>query len=71
MDSLYEQAQGEIDEASRLDIYRQIQELWARDLPTLDLTQKPQVALSLNNVQGVAIDALGLLHYDALTKRGG
>jgi len=71
MTELYEEAMQETDESIRLDLYRQIQELWAREFPTLDLTQEPRVAVSLPNVQDVSIDAMGLMHYDKLTKSGG
>ena len=66
----YEEALAETDEIKRLDLYRQIQELWAREFPTLDLTQESRGAISLPNVQGIMIDAMGLLHYDSLTKTG-
>ncbi|MGB3717512.1 MAG: ABC transporter substrate-binding protein, partial [Candidatus Promineifilaceae bacterium] len=71
MDALYEAAIEETDAVARQEIYRQIQELWAREYPTLDLTQEPRVALSLPNVSGVVIDAMGLLHFDRLEKSGG
>ena len=45
-----------------------IQQLWAEELPTLDITQEPRRALSLAKVDDVAIDALGLLHYEQLFK---
>ena len=70
MEVLYEEAMAETDEIKRLDLYRQIQELWAREFPTLDLTQESRGAISLPNVQGIMIDAMGLLHYDSLTKTG-
>ncbi len=68
MGALYEEAMQETDESKRLDLYRQIQELWAREFPTLDLTQEPRVAISLPNVQNIAIDAMGLLHYEVVSK---
>jgi peptide/nickel transport system substrate-binding protein len=71
MDSLYKRAIEEVDEGQRLVIYAQIQELWARELPTLDLTQEPRAAVSLAGVDGVWTDAMGLLHYDLLSKNGG
>jgi peptide/nickel transport system substrate-binding protein len=71
MDALLEQAREQTDTAARLEIYGQIQELWAREFPTLDLTQEPRVAFSLPKVQDVFIDAMGLLHYNRLTKTGG
>ncbi|MFZ0549118.1 MAG: ABC transporter substrate-binding protein [Candidatus Promineifilaceae bacterium] len=68
MDALLESARAETDTAARLEIYRQIQELWAREYPTLDLTEEPRYLLSADDVQNVTIDAMGLLHYDLLTK---
>lgn len=68
MEELREQALAETDPAARLEIYTQIQELWAREYPTLDLTQEPRFAVSKLNVNGFAVDAMGLLHYDLLTK---
>ena len=70
MDDLVQAAQEEIDPAVRKDIYAQIQELWANELPTLDISQEPRRALSLTKVDGVGIDALGMLHYELLTKSG-
>ncbi len=71
MDDLVQAAREEIDPALRKDIYAQIQELWANELPTLDISQEPRRALSLTKVDGVGIDALGMLHYELLTKNGG
>ncbi len=68
MDGLVAAAQAEADTAVRLELYAQIQQVWAEELPTLDLTQEPRRLLSLAKVGGVRIDALGLLHYDQLTK---
>ena len=70
MSQLLEQALLETDLEARLAIYAQMQELWATELPTLDLTQQPRYAVSLANVDGVVIDAMGLLHYDSLSKSG-
>jgi peptide/nickel transport system substrate-binding protein len=68
MEELYEEAMAETDEERRLELYGQIQELWAREFPTIDLTQEPRAAISLPGVQNVIIDAMGLLHYDVLVK---
>lgn len=68
MDRLVQAAQEETDTAARLQLFAQIQELWADELPTLDITQEPRYALSLTKVSGVQADALGLLHYELLTK---
>jgi peptide/nickel transport system substrate-binding protein len=71
MDKLLEEANEELDTAVRQQQYGQIQELWATELPTLELTQEIRFATSLPNVENVRIDALGLLHYEVLTKSGG
>ncbi len=71
MEALYQEAMEEVDLGQRLELYAQIQELWARELPTLDLTQEPRPAISVPGVDGVWADAMGLLHYDLLSKRGG
>jgi peptide/nickel transport system substrate-binding protein len=71
MDAFIEAADGEIDPAARLAIYGDIQQLWAQDFPTLDLLQEPRIAVSLNRVNNVQIDAMGLLHYEVLNKGGG
>lgn len=70
MTELVAQARAELDDAARLALYGQIQQLWATDLPTLDITQTPRHAISLSGVDNVAIDALGMLHYELLTKGG-
>lgn len=70
MTALATSAQEELDDAGREDLYRQLQTLWADELPTLDLTQEPRWALSLPTVGNVQIDAMGLLHYELLTKEG-
>ncbi|MFN2187163.1 MAG: ABC transporter substrate-binding protein, partial [Candidatus Promineifilaceae bacterium] len=71
MQSLYEAALVENDSDARQQIYREMQELWAQEFPTLDLTQEFYAAISQPNVTGVAIDAMGLLHYGELEKNAG
>ena len=46
MTTLLEEALKEVDESRRLELYRQIQELWAEEYPTLDLTQESRFAVS-------------------------
>jgi len=71
MTKLVTQAREELNPAVRQALYEQIQQLWAEELPTLELTQEQRFALSLTNVDDVRIDALGLLHYEVLTKGRG
>ena len=68
MATLLTEAAEESDSAARLATYQEIQTLWATDLPTLDLTQAPRQALSLTKIENVAINGMGLLHYELLTK---
>jgi len=68
MDELVAQARAEQDPVKRQALNTQIQELWAVDLPTLDITQAPRFAISLNTVDNLKIDALGMLHYETLVK---
>ncbi len=70
MIQLLQESREELDPALRAAILAEMQTLWAKDLPTLDITQQPRIALSQNGVENVAIDALGLLHYELLTKGG-
>jgi len=71
MDALNSSAQEEVDDASREGLYRQVQTLWADDVPTLDLTQEPRWAITLPTMGNVQMDAMGLMHYELLTKEGG
>ncbi|MGB1251081.1 MAG: ABC transporter substrate-binding protein [Candidatus Promineifilaceae bacterium] len=64
LDGLYELT----DLGDRLNRYKEIQELWAQDLPTLDLYQDTRDAISLGKVTNLAIDPLGFLHYAELAK---
>jgi peptide/nickel transport system substrate-binding protein len=68
MAGLLAAARADLDSAARLEIYGDIQQLWAEDIPTLPLTQQTRYALSLPKVSQVHINALGLLHYELLTK---
>lgn len=70
MTRLLEQANEATDPAARQAVYSQIQQLWATDLPTLDLLQEPRRVLSLAKVGNVTFDPLGLLDYGTLTKSG-
>lgn len=71
MERLVTAAREEVDPDVRRELLARLQALWAQDLPTLDITQQPRYALSLTRVNNVRIDALGLMHYDLLTKSGG
>lgn len=68
MTELVAEARAEVDEAARLEQYGRIQTRWADELPTLPLTQEPRRAVSLPIIDGVRVDALGMMHYEWLTK---
>lgn len=48
--------------------WTEIQNIWAETYPTLDLTQEIRIALSLEKVEALEIDALGILRYETLAK---
>lgn len=71
MDRLYGELfepEATLDPAQLQAIYTDIQELWAQEFPTLDLTQEPRVVISLPKIANARIDTMGLLHYEVLTK---
>lgn len=68
MDELVAAARAELDDAARGALVGQIQQLWAEELPTLDITQEPRRAISLPSIGNVQVNALGLMHYELLTK---
>jgi len=68
MNALIKAYREELDAEARTVVLNEIQQLWAEELPTLDITQEPRRALSLSKVDDVTIDALGLLHYERLFK---
>lgn len=68
MTELATAAREEVDAAARQALLADLQELWAEELPTLDLTQEPRRAISLTTIENVEIDAMGLIHYELLTK---
>ena len=59
---------GITDPAKRGDTIKQIQDLVAKDLPTLPLTQGTQVAVVGKDVKGTVLDASFLFHYAPLHK---
>lgn len=68
MAELLEAAAAEIDMDARMELYDQIQQLWAQELPTLDILQEPRRAISLTKVEGIRIDAMGFMRYQWLSK---
>lgn len=73
MDSLIDQVRqlepGNLEAQQAL--YEEIQELWAEEYPTLDLTQSGPQAIAWNTIDNVQFDRMGLLHYETLIKTTG
>ena len=63
--------EGPIDFAAQEAVYVRMQELWATEFPTLDLTQAAPQALAWGRINGIRFDNMGLLHYELLTKTPG
>lgn len=70
MTAFLEAVREETNSDERAAIFAAMQTLWADELPTLDLLQEQRFAISLTNIDNVQVDALGLLHYETLTKGG-
>lgn len=68
MTELVAAARAELADGPRLEAYGAIQQLWAEELPTLPLTQEPRRAISLPTIDGVRVDAWGMMHYEWLRK---
>ena len=70
MTSLIDQARrlNPDDAAGQQAIYAQIQELWAQEYPTVDLTQSGPRLVARDSIDGVTFDVMGLLRYGSLTK---
>lgn len=68
MDALLDDLLKESDPQARTALYESMQNQWAEDLPTLDLTQETRDAVSLPKLDSLIIDAFGIMHYDSLEK---
>ncbi len=68
MDALLVQAQTETDPAKRMELYKQIQELWTVEVPTIPFTQGQLLVVTQKNVSGVVLDPTMFLHYFTLKK---
>jgi len=68
MDALLVQAQTETDPAKRMELYKQIQELWTTEVPTIPFTQGQLLVVTQKDVSGVTLDPTMFLHYFTLKK---
>jgi peptide/nickel transport system substrate-binding protein len=70
MDALLEAGQTapELRGDDRLQIYEDIQDLWAVDVPTVPLTQGALLVVAQQGVEGIVLDPNMLFHYFLLSK---
>ena len=70
MDTLVEALRNAdpLDRDEQLALYTEIQQLWAQEYPTLDLTQSNPRLLATEAVGELQFDRMGLLNYGSLTK---
>jgi peptide/nickel transport system substrate-binding protein len=68
MDKLLEAGRATTDKAERLKIYRQVNNLLARELPYLFLTYFENIALASRTVRGIAPVPDGLLRVHSVWK---
>ncbi len=68
MDDLFEALFEATTQPNRAAVFAEIQQLWAEELPTLDLYQDLSEAVSLSKVTRLEINPLGFLRYDSLMK---
>ena len=68
MDALLEEAQTETDMAKREALYKEIQELWTTECPTIPFTQGSLYVVTQKNVTGVTLAPYMLFPYFLLSK---
>lgn len=68
MDNLILGARASTDEDERAQMYQDIQELWAQDIPTTPFSQGLLIVVTQPNVSGVKLDPTLYLHYWTMTK---
>lgn len=68
MDALLEAQAGEMDEATRIGIFEQIQDFWVEESPFVPLAQGRLYIGYRTGISGVVLDPLAQLHYFLLEK---
>ena len=70
MDALVEELRNAdpLDREQQIALYAQMQELWAQEYPTLDLTQSGPRLLASRAIGELQFDRMGLLDYGSLMK---
>lgn len=67
MQALLEKARAETDTAARIDEYKQIQDLFAEEVPIIPLFWEPEFITYRNGVEGVTIGAPFEFNYNVLS----
>jgi len=67
MDALLQASAAETDDAARADLYDQVGELYAEDVPTIPLFWEPEFITYRDGVEGVTIGAPFEFNYDVLS----
>jgi len=67
MDRLLLEAASETDEAQREDLYRQVGELYATDIPTIPLFWEPEFITNRPGIEGITIGAPFEFSYNVLS----
>ncbi len=67
MDALLEGAAAATDPVERADLYKQVGDLYADDVPTIPLFFEPEFITYRNGVEGIAIGAPFEFNYDVLS----
>jgi peptide/nickel transport system substrate-binding protein len=68
MDALLEAQAGELDEATRIEIFEEIQDYWVTESPFVPLAQGKLLVAYADGVEGVILDPIALLHYFLIEK---
>ena len=67
MDALLQAAAAATDDAERADLYKQVGELYAEDIPTIPLFWEPEFITYRDGVEGVTIGAPFEFYYNVLS----
>lgn len=71
MDKLLAQARSESDQTKRTEIYKQVGDLWASEVPTIPLFWEPEYITYRNGVEGVTIGSPFEFNYNIVSFAAG
>jgi ABC-type transport system substrate-binding protein len=69
MDALLDAQAGELDEAARVALLGEVQDLWATEVPFTPLGQGALYVAYNDNVSNFILDPLSLAHYFLIEKK--